>query len=57
MLNLMLLTLHASLLQMSANFIGFSLLGSVFGHFSIPGAAANEFYLKVCVSRYSRFAL
>ena len=33
-LNLMLLTLiHASRLWMSANFIGFLLLGSVFGHF------------------------
>ena len=42
---------------MSANFIGFSLLGSVFGHFSIPGAAANEFYLCSCLGLQHRGSL
>ena len=41
-------------------FIGFLLLGSLFAGSRFLGTlqyAANEFYLEVCFSDYSRFAL
>ena len=49
----MLFILYTSLLRMSANCVGFLVLGSVLGTFRY---ATNEFYLKVCFSDYSRFS-